>query len=359
MPRPGGKDRGIFERYKGSGVWYVRFFDEFGQEHKQAVGPKSLAKKVYEDRRRAVRIGTFSPDDRVKVTISKVMDAYKKYEDRTGHHIMDTPKGHERIKARFGKWPYDRITRVHVEEFAEELTAGLGKEADGTPLTPMAASTVNHHIALLSAAMRRAFRAGMIKSNPLTDLSKLKENNKRDRWATTDEEKRLMDALPARVHAVILTSIHGGLRKGELKALRCRDIDLVGRMLHVREAKGGEGRSIPLNDVLFAALSTIQGEPGELVFRGNTLTNLRDIWDQAVKDAKLDNFKFHDLRHTFASRLVMAGVDLRRVQILMGHKSIKMTERYAHLAPGHLRDAVSRLVLKPGEADPWSHGSTV
>jgi integrase len=362
MARLNKKDRGIFERPKGSGIWYIRYHDAEGVEHRESVGAKGLARRIYDKRKAQIRAGVFEPKKPPApvVTIAQVLDAYKAYEDKHDKHCMDTPKGHERLKARFGTMPAESITRVNVEDFAADLRAGLLTQVAGKPLKPLAASTVNHHITLLGAAMRRAFRAGTIKVNPLTDLSRLKENNKRDRWLSDPEETRLMEALPPRVHPLVLTAIHAGLRKGELHALRNRNINLASRVLRVEEAKGGEGRSIPMNEILVEALTTIKGDaPNEFLFRsskGNALANLRKVWDEALREAKIDNFVFHDLRHTFGSRLVMSGVDLKTVQILMGHKSIKMTERYAHLAPGHLRAAVAKLAVRDGQK-PWAEGA--
>ena len=116
----------------------------------------------------------------------------------------------------------------------------------------------------------------------------------------------------------------------------------------MRRSKNGETRHVPLNRPAVAALKTLrdQRKPGGPIFlnmRANRLTGPRYWFEPAVKTAGIQDFTWHCLRHTFASRLVMAGVDLRTVQELMGHKSIQMTCRYAHLAPLHLLAAVERL----------------
>ena len=116
----------------------------------------------------------------------------------------------------------------------------------------------------------------------------------------------------------------------------------------MRRSKNGETRHVPLNDAAVAALRVAEAyrNDGPYVFlnRGGARLHSSRFWfDAAVKDAKLKEFTWHCLRHTFASRLVMAGVDLRTVQELMGHKTIQMTVRYAHLAPQHRLAAVQRL----------------
>ncbi|HXZ43585.1 MAG TPA: site-specific integrase, partial [archaeon] len=193
-------------------------------------------------------------------------------------------------------------------------------------------------------------------------LKRLPENNERVRWLTEEEEIELFKVLPVRYWPLIITAIETGLRKNqELIALLKEDVDLVGMSITVKARKGGRLQRIPINDRVAEALRPIMDSqhynPKDLLFRspaGDALTNLRNAWEAAVKAAKLHDFRFHDLRHTFASRLVMDGVPIERVQELMGHRDIRMTQRYAHLAPGHLREAVQRLVKKPGEVKPWS-----
>jgi site-specific recombinase XerD len=121
----------------------------------------------------------------------------------------------------------------------------------------------------------------------------------------------------------------------------------------VPHCKNGETRHIPLNDAAIAALRAAQAVGSGIPYiflsaTGTRLSSPRFWFDAAVKDAELANFTWHSLRHTFASRLVMSGVDLRTVQELMGHKTIQMTVRYAHLAPEHRLAAVQRLCNTEG-----------
>src|SRR5208283_2585725 len=146
----------------------------------------------------------------------------------------------------------------------------------------------------------------------------------------------------------------------ELLNLTWDNIDFVGGIIFVRTSKSGEGRRIPMSPSAHRTLSTLrearqkrlrlrvvrQSEGSRYVFtapQGGFLMNLNREWYPALEAAKIEDLHFHDLRHTFASRLVMAGVDLYRVQILLGHKTPAMTLRYAHLSPAHLRAAVELL----------------
>jgi integrase len=146
-------------------------------------------------------------------------------------------------------------------------------------------------------------------------------------------------------------AIHTGLRQGEQYSLTWDNVDLERRILTVAKSKNGERRHIPLNDAALASLMTARqySNDGPAVFwnrYGERLHTPRQWFEEALKNAKISNFRWHDLRHTFASRLVMAGVDLSTVQQLMGHKTIGMTVRYAHLAPEHQLGAVQKLCLE-------------
>ena len=152
---------------------------------------------------------------------------------------------------------------------------------------------------------------------------------------------------------LVLLALNTGLRRGELFQLRWQDVSIPGRRLTVRGAgaKTGQTRHVPLNSEAVCVLERWQpaeADARDHVFAGASpdepLTDVKKAWASLMKRAKLTAFRFHDLRHTFASKLVMAGVDLNTVRELLGHSDIAMTLRYAHLAPEHKANAVERLV---------------
>ena len=149
-----------------------------------------------------------------------------------------------------------------------------------------------------------------------------------------------------------ITLLHTGLRFGEACSLTWRDVDLKGAMLTVTgiTTKTNTTRYIPLNKTVLDCLQAWQPKDVDLdayVFAGKDGARVVDIktaWKALMTAAKVSNFRVHDLRHTFASKLVQAGVDLNTVRELLGHSDIKMTLRYAHLAPEHRAAAVAKLV---------------
>ena len=150
---------------------------------------------------------------------------------------------------------------------------------------------------------------------------------------------------------MVLLALNTGLRRGEIFNLKWTDIDFSRKTLTVEGAttKSGQTRHIALNAEIIRVLQEWQQQTvSELVFQspvtGEPFNNIKTSWSQLRKNANITDFRFHDLRHTFASKLVMADVNLYTVKELMGHSTIQMTERYAHLAPEHKATAVERLV---------------
>jgi integrase len=160
-----------------------------------------------------------------------------------------------------------------------------------------------------------------------------------------DEERKLIEASAPHFKPVIVVAINTGMRRGELLGLQWEQVDLQSRTITVKQSKSGRVRHVPLNKTAQQALSELPGLHEGQVFRyrGLPINDVKTAFLKAVKRAGIPCCRFHDLRHTFATRLVLAGVDLATVKELMGHASISTTMRYAHPSPPHKRDAVARL----------------
>ena len=178
-----------------------------------------------------------------------------------------------------------------------------------------------------------------------------RENNGRDRWLTVEEEGRVLAACGPWLRDLVQFALGTGMRMGEILSLSWRGVDLIRRMAMVFHSKNGERRTIPVNQTVLHLLKergTLRSLRMDLVFPSTTHTplesgHLRRAFRVALKKAKIEDFRFHDLRHTFATRLVQAGVELYKVQRLLGHKSPMMTQRYAHHYPESIRDGVEIL----------------
>lgn len=339
MARKGGKDRGLFEYPSASGTWWIRYAGGEGKEHSEKVGPKGLAKKRYMQRKTEVAEGRYFPVQRGgQVLIDDLIEDYKKATARRGTSIMRTDSGYRRVLATFGGRRADAIGARDVEEWRDELSETLS------------AASVAHHLTMLRAIFNRAIRDGKVKTSPTRAVEWPEENNARVRWLSTEEEGALRSSLSPWLRPLLTFGIHTGMRLGEILALRWADVDVGSGSVHVRESKSGLGRRLPLNETAKGLLAEFRDTNG-LVFQRdcNALRmKINREFRRAAKAAAVPNVHIHDLRHTFASRLVMEGVDLYTVQMLLGHKTARMTQRYSHLSPNHLRAAVVKLDRGPG-----------
>lgn len=225
------------------------------------------------------------------------------------------------------------------------------KRKNGTSYRP---ATINRELMCLSAVFREAVRRQYVQVNPVRGLKQLKENNEMLRYLSDDEEKALLDGCPLPLRAIVICALHTGMRKGEILALRWPDVDFEQRLIKVEQAKTHSKKYIPINETLLALLKELPRPEGcDHVFANESGKPYKEIdanWYRALKRAGL-KVRFHDLRHTFASRLVQDGVPLKEVKELLGHKTLKVTERYAHLAPENLRAAVAKLDKHKKDAD--------
>ena len=160
-----------------------------------------------------------------------------------------------------------------------------------------------------------------------------------------EQEKRLLACCNPLLRPIVVTALHTGMRKGEILDLTWNRVDLENGVLAVADSKSGDGRKIPMNRLLTDTLGALTIR-SEYVFSredGIQVRSIRTAFANALRRAGIADLRFHDLRHTFATRLVVAGADLRTVQDLLGHKTITMTMRYSHPGRQHRKWAVDLL----------------
>jgi integrase len=217
-------------------------------------------------------------------------------------------------------------------------------------------ASVNRELAFLRRLYNVAIADQRADTNPVSSKVFFKENNARVRFLSDDEEVRLRDVLDPTYWVVVLVAIHTGLRRSEQFNLRWEHVDFTNGIITVPRSKHGEVRRVRMNDTVRDILRSLpsrlksayvfpSASAGDRPLDGHHF--VRRVFVPALAKAGIEGFRWHDLRHTFASRLTMAGVDLRTVQELMGHKTMLMTLRYSHLSPEHQLDAVQRLNAAP------------
>jgi integrase len=363
--KAGRKARGVFWR---DGEWWIRWACTLGHDHRKPSGElKTAATEEHKAKRAEVRearkIGRECCPRLLRreqpLLFDDLVKDYLEYSRRSKRsHTDDRPRA-ERLLGRWkGRLATD-VTSKDVEDFkahlAETLTPSrkrrVNTDEDATPRErqPLSVATVNHHLKLLKAVYNRAIRAGRVPHNPVAPVKLYQEHNARNRCLTPEEEARLLAALPARLRPFMILALNTGMRRGELQALRWDDVDLAAGTLRIRRDKAGEGRWAVLNSDARVALVSVKREQkilGAYVFcspEGKLLHNFERDWKPALRAAKIPDFRFHDCRHTFASRLAMLGTDLYTVQRAGGWKTQVMVQRYAHLSPDHIKAAVEQL----------------
>lgn len=333
---------GIYLRGKS---WYYNFI-HLGSRYSGSIGPvsKTVAKEELARKKAAVIEGKLNPARARRSPLFK--DFAEEFVDHkravlrpsSAARIKDALKP---LKERFGLRRLNDISSFEIEKYRKDRKDG-GK----------ADATINRELQTLRHLFNKALTWGKARQNPMVGVKLRKEENGRLRFLTDEEEAQLLKTCGESLRPIVIAALNSGFRRGELLSLTWPDVDFARGLVTVQAAyaKNGERRSIPMNQEFRQVLNSLRARAGDsthvfLNSQGKPYKLVSTVFDEAVERVEIENFRFHDLRHTFASRLVMAGVDLRTVQVLMGHKTINMTLRYSHLTPDHLKKAVESLNL--------------
>jgi integrase len=246
----------------------------------------------------------------------------------------------------------DRTSLKHLSKFFDgrtlfEVTTRLVAEYRTGRAKKAKPATIYQELALLRCMFNVAIKEWQwLRTNPVSGLKfSVGNRNARTRWLTLDEEEKLLEHAtnPGWLRPLLVTALHTGMRRGELLALTWRDIDFAQRMIRVEKSKNGEKRSVPITATLQKTLQAIKVRDISGRVFPMAVRSLRAAFEKTLEKAEIENFHFHDLRHTFATRLVQRNVNLYKVKELLGHKTITMTMRYAHHCPESLRSSVEVL----------------
>jgi integrase len=341
---------GLCRRPQGK-VWWMNFMYQ-GQQVRRSTGTadRRLAESILAKVRVQIIEGRFfETREETTRTFEELMDRYL-----TEHAARKSQPRHYQgyansLTAFFGARTLAEITPKLIVEYKNwRYAAGLKP------------ALINRELASMKKAFDLAVREWeWCRENPVSRVSMERENNQRDRWLSVEEESRLLQACAPCLYELVTFALHTGIRMGEIVELTWRGVDVSRRTVMVFRSKNGERRTIPVNETVLhlikqkatgrqVSVITQADFSGDFVFHSKTGTalesgHLRRAFRLALSKVKIDDFHFHDLRHTFATRLVQAGVDLYKVQRLLGHKSPIMTQRYAHHYPESLRDGVEIL----------------
>lgn len=297
------------------------------------------------------------------ITLAELLDEYMR------HYSGRDPAMGWRLQTwrrLLGERPVVAITSSEIREQlkclkAEPARAWRGRDVDGRPIHRVkaehkSASTINRYHALLSAVFQWAIDHELVPAewrNPARGIKRGKEHPGVVRFLEVDERRRLLDACKAsgwsKLYGLVLLALTSGARRGELLALRWRDVDLVACVAYLRTSKNGEPRTLVLVPAVVEQLQAFKhGKPEHLVFcsRRDPLRAyaMEQAWRAALRASKVERFRFHDLRHSFASMLAQEGASLVELADAMGHRTMAMVRRYAHLSTASRARLVNRVL---------------
>jgi integrase len=326
--------------YRRGPVWWMRFSFRGRQIRRSTdATDRKLAEQIYFKVRGLVAEGTWcdrppAPHRQVKDLLERYLRDYSAPNKAAGTHCRDQSLAAHLLRA-FGDVPLDQLRPARLADYK------ASRRAQG-----VASKTLNDELGLLGHAYKLAVREWeWATDNPVLKIAKEKVRNLIERWLTPEEEQRLLAASPSWLQEIIVFALHTGMRRGEILKLQWSHVDLARRTLTILEQKTGARDTLPVNETameILQARAAARTSHAAFVFvngvdHQRNARNLLRAFYPAMRKAGITRFRFHDLRHTFATRLIQAGVDVYTVQKLGRWKTISMVLRYAHHQPESLR----------------------
>ena len=317
---------------------YYIDYTAYGKRYRECIGPdKKLAKQVLNKRMLEIAEDKFLDKKQfTNILFDTLADLY--LEQHAKPNTISWKSNHlvriRSLKKHFGGKMINTITQENVERFKN------------IRIKEVSPSTVNKELTVLKHIFNKGIDWDKVENNPAKRVKKFRENNSRLRYLTEEEISLLISNATGYMRTLVILAVNTGMRKGEMLNLKWHDIDFALGLIYLIHTKNGENRNVPMNNTVITTLKEHSKHPGDYVFSGKEglpLKNIDKNFKNLLKQSKIENFKFHDLRHTFASQLAMKGIDLNMIRELLGHKSINMTLRYSHLAPSHKQKAVEIL----------------
>lgn len=337
--------------YKRGQVWWMRFTHN-GDVVKRSTETrdKKLADKVYCKVMTQITEGTwFERPLGEGITLREMLDKYlKEYSLRNKSKSSISSDGC--MTKNLNRYLGD----MYITDISPRAISDYKSRRREEGVSP---KTVNNELVMLNHAFNLAMKEWeWVRENPVSRVSREKVNNLMERWLTYTEETVLLAESPEWLREITTFAINTGLRQSEILNLQWSKVDFNRRTLTILEQKNKGRDTLPLNNRALEVLKArekVKHINGYVFYNGNgnriDARNLLRAYYSARKKAGLEDLRFHDLRHTFATRLAQAGVDLYKVQKLMRHKTPLMTQRYAHHYPESLRDGVEVLDRLGGE----------
>jgi integrase len=353
----------IYKRHKGrrlkrsdrdwdKGTWWIEFSLRGNYVHESIPGARTQAQaeRAENKRREEIYEGKYNP---VKKLFSEFVDeTFLPWSTANKRSYREDDQRSVTLKAFFGEKQLRDIKPMMIEKFKRERLATPTKHDTEDRPRPRSPASVNRDLACLSKILSMAFDNELVDSNPMRRVRLLKENGSRERFITAAEEVKLFARLTGRrdhIRSVVTVALNTGMRRGEILDLQWEHVNFIARTIFIARSKTGKTRTIPMNDIVFAELKALKQDAGtrDFVFSvsktGVNIDSIKTGWRNACAAAGLVDLRFHDTRHTFATRLRANGVHEWDIRDLLGHTTTRMTSVYTHQTPANLRQAVTTL----------------
>ena len=329
------KTKGLYKR--GNVYWMC--YKVNGKVYRESTGNTAQkdAEYVLACRRKEIEEGLLPNAKKISYKFAELAKEYLKWAERQRSY-KDKKLWMRQLVEVFGNHDVKDLNTREIEQW------------QSSRLKYNKPSTVNRLLATLKHMVNKGVQWEMAGDGALKQVRNVKllpENNRRLRFLSVEECQVLIDCCAPHLKPIVTVALHTGMRKSEILGLKWEQIDLTHGFILLETSKNGERREIPIDNTLREMFEEMPHSIESInVFTdrdGNPYKEVKKSFRTALKKAGISDFRFHDLRHCFASHLVMAGVDLVSVKELLGHKSLTMTMRYSHLSHGHKRKAVNVL----------------
>jgi len=335
---------GIYFR-RDTRTWWISFTYK-GKRLREGAGPeKADAEILLGQRRREMANGKLRLEAPAMLNVEKASTMYLHWFERMRRSGQREHRLVKNLLVFFGDLLLDEITAADVAEYQRRRLSGELKFGH----VKAGMSTVNREVSCLRRMLNWAVRKDLVSQNPIQGkIDMLPEPEPRDRYLTPEEAQRLVSMCVPHLEPLVILGLQTGMRLGEVIGLRGAEGDLRANVVRLpgKRTKDADKRIVPLNGEALAVLVLAQGKRlagCDLVFHrdGRTLGSIRNAFLGACRRAGIKGVTFHTLRHTFCSWCVQAGISLQVVGEIVGHSTIYMTVRYAHLAPSQKVSAVN------------------
>ena len=323
----------------GERNYFIEYYANGVRKREKIGSSRTLAETVYQKRK-------------VEIAEGKFLDIKKQNRLKFNEFAQEYLNLHSKVNNKsWAKTDVRNITGLNkffADRYLHEITPRLIEEFKAKRIEEVSPARVNRLLACLKSIYSKAILWGRYSGdNPVKKVKMFKENNERTRFLEKEEIIKLLSNCNKGLRPIVVVALNTGMRLGEILGLKWRDIDIQRGIIYLYNTKNGEKRELPVNEqVKTAFIRTPKHPKSEFVFHlpdGSQRKDIRFSFFTALAKSAIKDFRFHDLRHTFASQLVMGGVDLNTVRELLGHKTMKMTLRYSHLSGNHKQRAVDVL----------------